>query len=301
MHLGNSVICPVTGIPMLIAAGAAAIWAFKKSRNDFKEEDVFKMVSLTMFVFALQMINFAIPQTGSSGHIIGAVLLSALLGKYKAFLSMCTILTVQALFFNDGGLLSLGCNIFNMGVIACFVVYPLFYKPIADKNKPFIAALLSSILSLQIGSVMVVLEGILSGSISINNFHFLGLMLAIHLPIGIVEGLFSAVTILIASKEGFTKKLSYTFSFISLILGGLIAQFASTKPDGLEWSLLNISESFTAQTQGVVYAALQSLQDKISILSGINPIIGNILGIIITAILMIMMIKLISFKLNKQN
>ena len=86
MHLGNGIICPITGIPMLAIAGVSAIWALKKARKDFKKENIPQTAALTAFVFALQMINFTIPSTGSSGHIIGAVLLSALLGPYAAFL-----------------------------------------------------------------------------------------------------------------------------------------------------------------------------------------------------------------------
>ena len=166
MHLGNGIICPVTGIPMLLAAGAAAFYAYKRAKEDFSKDKIFKTVSLTSLVFALQMINFAIPSTGSSGHIVGAILLAALLGPYAAFLSMCAILIVQAVFFADGGLMALGCNIFNMGFLACFVAYPLLYKPLADKKRIFSGAFLASVATLQLGSIAVVAEGFLSGSIT---------------------------------------------------------------------------------------------------------------------------------------
>ncbi len=295
MHLGNSIICPVTGIPMLLLAGGAIYWAVRKSRNDYKKEDIFKIIALTMFVFALQMINFAIPQTGSSGHIVGAILLSILLGKYRAFISICTILTVQALFFNDGGLLALGCNIFNMGILACFVAYPLLYKPF-ENNKPIVGAILASVGALQLGSVFAVTEGIISGSISGNFGEFLSLMQFIHLPIGIIEGLFTAGIVAIVNKIGFTDKVSAAFGFVSLFLGGIIAQYASAKPDGLEWSLLKISDSVTAQTQGFIYSFVNAMQNKIAVLSGINPLIANILGLFIVAFLMVFVVKCLLVK-----
>ncbi len=74
------------------------------------------------------MINFSIPQTGSSGHFIGAILLAILLGPNIAYIAMSVIITIQAIFFNDGGILALGCNIFNMGFLACYVAYPFIYK-----------------------------------------------------------------------------------------------------------------------------------------------------------------------------
>ena len=70
MHLGNGIICPVTGIPMLAIAGLTAIYAFKKAKKDFSKDKIFQTITVTGLVFALQMINFAIPTTGSSGHIV---------------------------------------------------------------------------------------------------------------------------------------------------------------------------------------------------------------------------------------
>ena len=89
---------------------------------------------LGAFIFAAQMINFTIPATGSSGHLGGGMILSILLGPYAAFLVMASVLVVQALFFGDGGLLALGCNIFNLGFWPCFIVYPLIYKKIAGDD-----------------------------------------------------------------------------------------------------------------------------------------------------------------------
>lgn len=135
MHLGNSVICPVTGIPMIAAMGFAAFRAFKKAKINFKKEQILPTIALTSLVFGLQMINFTIPYTGSSGHIVGGLLLAALLGPYVGFLAICAILLVQALFFADGGLMALGCNIFNMGFLACFVAYPLYLNRLPKIKK----------------------------------------------------------------------------------------------------------------------------------------------------------------------
>ena len=80
------------------------------------------------------MINFTIPATGSSGHIGGGILLAAMLGPYAALLTIAAVLIIQCLFFADGGLMALGCNIFNMGVYACFLAYPLIFKPMVSKG-----------------------------------------------------------------------------------------------------------------------------------------------------------------------
>lgn len=285
MHLGNSIICPVTGIPMLVAAGAMAVWAFKKAKKDFTKDSILPAVALTSFVFALQMINFSIPTTGSSGHIVGAVLLAALLGPYTGFLAICGILLVQALFFADGGLMALGCNIFNMGILACFAAYPLIYKPLADRKRPVTGAILALIAALQLGSIAVVIESFISGSTS-NFAMFASLMQSIHFAIGIIEGIFTAAVIVIANKTAISKKFSYSISGLALILAGFISQYASTKPDGLEWSLLNMSESFVEQTQGYFYNLSEIIQAKTAILSQIPAIPANILGLLAVAAVM---------------
>lgn len=285
MHLGNSIICPVTGIPMLVAAGAMVVWAFKKAKKDFTKESILPAVALTSFVFALQMINFSIPTTGSSGHIVGAVLLAALLGPYTGFLAICGILLVQALFFADGGLMALGCNIFNMGILACFAAYPLIYKPLADRKRPVTGAILASIAALQLGSIAVVIESFISGSTS-NFAMFASLMQSIHFAIGIIEGIFTAAVIVIANKTAISKKFSYSISGLALILAGFISQYASTKPDGLEWSLLNMSESFVEQTQGYFYNLSEIIQAKTAILAQIPAIPANILGLLSVAFIM---------------
>ena len=297
MHLGNGIICPVTGIPMLAIAGVSAIWALKKARKDFKRENIPQAAALTAFVFALQMINFTIPSTGSSGHIIGAVLLAALLGPYAAFLAICAILTVQAVFFADGGLMALGCNIFNMGFLACFVVYPLVYKPLVNNKKYALGAFLSSVAALQLGSIAVVAEAYLSGSITSNLASFAALMQGIHLAIGAAEGLFTAAVVYAVMNTKIRQSiLTSGFAISSLVIGAFLAQYASQKPDGLEWSLLKMSDSMVMQTQGVLYSVSEAIQAKTAVLGQIQPITANISGIIIAAILMAAVGYILSYK-----
>lgn len=294
MHLGNSIICPVTGIPMIVAMGATAIWAWGKCKDSsthdiFRKDKILPTVMLTALVFGLQMINFSIPITASSGHIIGAILLSALLGPYAAFLSMCAILLVQSLFFADGGILALGCNIFNMGFLACFVAYPIVYK--VFKNK-VIGSIFASIVALQLGSLSVVVEGAISGSIT-NMAMFTSLMCSIHLAISVIEGVVTAGIVAVAQKTNLSKMFSYITGGFALVLAGIISSYASTKPDGLEWSLLNMSDSFIAQTQGQIYAVSEIIQTKTAILTSIPNIAANIIGIGIIILLTLCMFSIV--------
>ena len=301
MHLGNGIICPVTGIPMLAVAAVSAFYAYKKAKKEFSKDKIFPAVCVTALVFALQMINFAIPLTGSSGHIVGGILLAVLMGPYAAFLAMCSILLVQAVFFADGGLLALGCNIFNMGFLACFVAYPLLFKTLEKRNRPLTGALLASIAALQLGSIAVVIEGGLSGSITLSNIlTFTGLMQAIHLPIGIVEGIVTALVIA-ASKSVSLKNLSYVFGGTSLLLAGIISQFASQKPDGLEWSLLNISDSVVMQTQSFLYSISKAVQAKSAVFAAWPSVSGNLAGLATVCFVMWLACSLISSEAVKEN
>lgn len=296
MHLGNGIICPATGIPMLALAGAAAFYAYKKAKKDFSKDKTLPVIALTALVFAMQMINFSIPETGSSGHIIGGVLLAALMGPYAAFLAICSILLIQSVFFADGGLLALGCNIFNMGFLACFAVYPFLYKPLAKRNKYFLGAFLSSVAALQFGSFAVVIEGALSGSIELSSvLSFAALMQFIHLPIGIAEGIVTGGIVLI-SKHFDMKKLSFVFGGTAFVLGGFIAQYASNKPDGFEWSLLKLSDAVIMQTQGYIYNLAEIIQAKTAILANISSFAANIAGIVAITLLM----YIISLFLNRK-
>ncbi len=298
MHLGNGIICPVTGIPMLIIAGTAMFFAFKNAKKDFTEEKIFPAIITTALVFALQMINFSIPMTGSSGHIVGAILLSAILGPYAGFLAMCSILFVQAVFFADGGLLALGCNIFNMGILACFAAYPLIYKPFAAKNKPVLGLIFASIAALQLGAFAAVIESALSNSVSWHNIlNFAGLMQAIHLPIGIVEGIVTGA-IFAALKSINPKKIYSILGVASLVLAGFISPYASQKPDGLEWSLLNVSDSVVLQTQNILYAISEALQSKTAVLTSLPAVLGNISGLLAAAALMFLICKMLNRKIT---
>ena len=178
MHMSDALISPVVGGTMIAISAAAIAYSVKKVNTELHidegERKIPLMGILGAFIFAAQMINFSIPMTGSSGHLAGALLLCALLGPYAGFLVMACVLTIQALLFADGGLLALGCNIFNMGFYACFIVYPLLYKKMVKQNismtKITIASIFSAIFSLQLGSFSVVMETLVSGKTELSFF-----------------------------------------------------------------------------------------------------------------------------------
>lgn len=281
MHMADALISPAVG-SIFWAAGA---YLTAKSSAVLKKSDdrssTALMGVLAAFVFASQMINFSIPGTGSSGHIGGGLLLAILLGPERAFLSMVSILAVQALFFADGGLLALGCNIFNMGFFPCFIAYPFVYKKISEKIQGtkgiFWGAVTASTAGLLMGAFFVVLQTVFSGITSLPADIFLLLMLPIHFAIGAAEGFATAMVIIYVyskmpeilylpkDKAGSRdmRRAVALFAMLAVVTGGLFAWHASSSPDGLEWSIERAAGSSELDTPATLLHSLSSsIQEK---------------------------------------
>jgi len=116
MHMADALLSPAVGATMWAGSMAAIGYSSRKLKENIDNRTIPLMGVLGAFIFAAMMINFTIPGTGSSGHLGGGMILAVILGPYAAFLVMASVLIVQALFFADGGLLALGCNIWNLGI-----------------------------------------------------------------------------------------------------------------------------------------------------------------------------------------
>jgi cobalt/nickel transport system permease protein len=276
MHMADALISPAVGGAAWAVSAAAAAYSTAKIKNELGEKKVPLMAVAGAFIFAAQMINFTIPATGSSGHIGGGVLLAGLLGGFPALLTITAVLVIQCLFFADGGLLALGCNILNMGVIPCLVVYPLIFKPFLRKGysarRISVAAMLSVVVGLQLGAFAVVLETLASDVTALPFSTFVVLMQPIHLAIGIVEGIVTAAVlnfvfatrpeILQSSGAGPplpavpVKKVIITFVTITALVGGLFSIFASAYPDGLEWAIGKTAGTDELEAEEPVFPAI---------------------------------------------
>lgn len=292
MHMADALLSPAVGVTFWLASGAALAWSARKVRHDDRDYLVPLMGVLGAFVFAAMMINFTIPGTGSSGHIGGGLLLSILLGPHAALIVIASVLTVQALFFADGGILALGANIFNVGVCTCLVAYPLLYRPLlavagASPSPRRIGAitLLAAVIGLQLGALGVVTETQLSGISSLPLSTFLLLMQPIHLAIGLVEGVASAALILFMrqarpdlfatpalalptapKRAPFPTRLIAGLGALALLGAGVFSWFASVQPDGLEWSIARTTGHSELQaTESALHARFSAVQKKLAL------------------------------------
>lgn len=197
MHMSDALLSPVVGGAMYAVSAVSIAYAVQKVKKDELGEKNLPMMAVAgAFTFAAQMINFTIPGTGSSGHIGGGILLVGLLGGTPAVVTLTAVLLIQCLFFADGGLLALGANIFNMGVIPCLFVCPLIFRPILRKGvthkRIMIASVVSCVVGLQLGAFCVVLQTLTSGVTELPFHTFVLLIQPIHLAIGFVEGIITA-------------------------------------------------------------------------------------------------------------
>ncbi|MDO9535801.1 MAG: energy-coupling factor ABC transporter permease [Bacillota bacterium] len=286
MHMADALISPVVGGIMWAATAGVAAYSIKKVQNDLDEQKIPLMGVMGAFVFAVQMINFTIPGTGSSGHLGGGMLLAILLGPCAGFLTMASILVIQALFFADGGLLALGCNIFNLGFYTCFITYPLIYKWIMrngySTRRIFSGAILSAIIGLQFGAFSVVLQTLFSGKTELPFGTFVMLMQPIHLAIGVAEGLVTAAVAGFvwkmrpeiidkgvfgkASGSISIKKVLVGLAVVAVITGGIFSWFASANPDGLEWAMFYTSGKEELEAPEGIHQTLASIQERIAFL-----------------------------------
>ena len=277
---------------MCAVSAGAMIYSGVKMKGGREAEKKLPMMAVSgAFVFAAQMINFTIPGTGSSGHIGGGILLAALLGGPAALLTIAAVLVIQCLMFADGGLLALGCNIFNMGVLPCLLVYPLLFRRIfgrkTSRGRLMAASILSVVIGLQLGAFGVVLETTASGISALPFSTFVLLMQPIHLAIGLVEGIVTGAVLLFvyetrpeildstqkSTESHSVRRTAVVFAIAALVAGGL-SLFASGLPDGLEWAMEKTAGTAELEAQGAAEKAAE-IQEKTALMPDYEAPVDN--------------------------
>jgi cobalt/nickel transport system permease protein len=247
MHIPDGFLSVVVAIVFWIVSLALVVFALKRVNQDLGERQVPLMGVLAAAIFAGQMLNFAVAG-GTSGHMLGATLATILLGPWAAILVMTCVVGVQALIFQDGGLLALGANIFNMALIGVSVSY-FAYRTVQKVagGKPwglYIGGFAAAWLAVFVASLATALELAISGTSPANIA--LPTMGAVHALIGIGEGLITmgALAFLAAVRPDLVKRDKTEVPAgrvvwlvgLALALGlAVLSPLASTHPDGLEW------------------------------------------------------------------
>jgi cobalt/nickel transport system permease protein len=236
LNLAVSLLCWVITIGLL---GVAV----RRTQAELGERQVPLMGIMAAFIFAAQMLNFPVAG-GTSGHMLGGALAAIALGPWAGMLVMACVIGVQALLFQDGGLLVMGANILNMGLIPALIGFGLYRvvlrQPLTIRLAVAGVAAWVSVLaaafttSLQLGFSGTSPFGIV-----------LPAMLGVHTLIGIGEALITVAALAFITRtrpDLLDTEVAATRGSARWAAAGLVAALAvvllsplaSSDPDGLE-------------------------------------------------------------------
>jgi cobalt/nickel transport system permease protein len=203
MHIPDGFVNIPVAAATYVASGGSVAYAVRRTNEELGEKQVPLMGVMGAFIFAAQMLNFPVAG-GTSGHLIGGALATILLGPWAGMLIMTSVLVVQALIFQDGGLVALGANVFNMGVVACLVSHYAFtwLKRLLGEGTQgvVISGFVAAWASVVVAAIVCALELAISGTSALAVV--LPAMTLVHVLIGIGEGLITvAVLVFLAAAR----------------------------------------------------------------------------------------------------
>jgi cobalt/nickel transport system permease protein len=196
LHAPDGFVSAPIAIAMWIATALVVAYAVRRTNQHLDERAVPLLGVMAAFIFAAQMFNFPVAG-GTSGHLLGGVLAAVLLGPWAGTLVMTAVVGVQALIFQDGGLVIMGANIFNMGTIGTLGGYAV-YRAVAgilggEERGRLPAAAVAAWLSVVAGSVAMALQLGASGVVPLELA--LSAMVGVHALIGIGEALITVAAL----------------------------------------------------------------------------------------------------------
>jgi cobalt/nickel transport system permease protein len=197
LHIPDGFLDAKTWVSTAVISAGAISYSVKKTREALSERMVPVMGVLAAFIFAAQMINFPIAG-GTSGHLLGAALATVLLGPWASGLIISTVLIIQCLFFNDGGITALGGNILNMafiGSLVAYAVYRLITGIGGGKRFEQAAVFLAAWVSVLAAAFAATVEVAVSGNLPVSFGVALTAMMGWHVLIGIGEGLITVAVV----------------------------------------------------------------------------------------------------------
>jgi cobalt/nickel transport system permease protein len=270
--------------------------AVSRSNKLLGERQIPLMGVMAAFIFAAQMINFPVAG-GTSGHLLGGALAAITLGPWAGMLVMTAVITVQALLFQDGGLLVMGANILNMGLITAAIGYGL-YRSVSTGNRTLKLAVagIAAWLSVMAGALFTSLQLWLSGTSQLQIV--IPAMLGVHALIGLGEAFITvaALTFILQTRPDLlgsnseSAKGSRGWVVVGAVIAlavVLISPFASTDPDGLE----RVAEDLGFLRQGAS-ASYQLIPDYTLPFLGetaFSTILAGMIGIVVVGAIIVLL------------
>ena len=279
----------------------AVVIAARQVQRNFGERQIPLMGIMAAFIFAAQMINFPV-LGGTSGHLLGGALAAIVLGPWAGILIMTAVIAVQGLLFQDGGLLVMGANIFNMGIITVLIGYGL-YRNVSGQSKlaRFTVAGVAAWLSVMAAALLTSLQLWLSGTATLRIV--MPAMLGVHALIGIGEALITVAALAFITQtrpdllaEGAVKEKGswgWVVAGLAVVLFVvLLSPFASADPDGLERVAENLG--FIGAGQSAPYELLPDYSiPGLGTNANIGVIIAGLIGAVVVGVLIILIVRLL--------
>jgi cobalt/nickel transport system permease protein len=294
MHIPDGFLSVLVSVIFWIVSIAVVAYALKRANRDLGEKQVPLMGVLAAAIFAGQMLNFAVAG-GTSGHLLGATIATILLGPWAAILVMTCVVGVQALIFQDGGLLALGANIFNMAIIGVSVAY-FAYRTIRKLAGGrswglYVSGFAAAWLSIFVASLAAALQLAISGTSPANVS--VPAMGAIHALIGVGEGLITvgALAFLAAARPDLVRRpqeqaplgrVVWVVGLLTALGLAVLSPLASTHPDGLEW--VAEQQGFIGLAQGSIYQIIPDYAFPGINNTALATIIAGLLGTVLVFI-----------------
>ena len=243
LHIPDGFLSPVVAILCWVITIVVVAIAIRKTSHALGQKQIPLMGIMAAFIFAAQMINFPVAG-GTSGHLLGGALAAIVLGPWPAVLVMTAVIAVQGLLLQDGGLLAMGANILNMGILTAAVGYGL-YRLVANRGNGIKlgTAGLAAWLSVMTSALATSLQLWLSGTSRLDIV--VPAMLFVHALIGIGETLITVAALAFIMKvrpdllgsESVSSKGGIGWVVVGILIAlavVVISPLASADPDGLE-------------------------------------------------------------------
>ncbi len=257
MHIPDGFLSVIISVICWLITAVTLAVAVSRTNKSLGERQVPLMGVMAAFIFAAQMINFPVAG-GTSGHLLGGALAAITLGPWAGMLVMTAVIAVQGLLFQDGGLLVMGANILNMGLLTAAVGYGL-YRSTAGRSQSIKVAVagVAAWLSVMTGALFTSLQLWLSGTAKINIV--VPAMLGVHALIGLGEALITvaALTFIFRTRPDLLDEKSPSsqgsrgWVFVGVLIAlvvVLLSPLASADPDGLNRVAMDLGFINTAQS-----------------------------------------------------
>jgi cobalt/nickel transport system permease protein len=296
LSLAISLLCWVIAIALLAAA-------VRRSQAQLGERQIPLMGVMAAFIFAAQMVNFPVAG-GTSGHLLGGALAAIALGPWAGMLVMASVIAVQALLFQDGGLLVMGANILNMGLLTALIGYGLYRGVLGRRRGVRLAvAGVAAWLSVMAGALATALQLWLSGTSALQVV--VPAMLGVHALIGIGEALVTVAALSFITRtrpdllEATTGPAGQPRGGRGWAVAGLavalavvlLAPLASADPDGLERVAMDLG--FIERGAGAPYQILPDYAIPALGETALSTILAGALGALVVAGLTVLTVRLV--------